>query len=93
MRTSAASPTASVYGFVSGSSPTSCTTCSGSEPLRPGTPRILGSCPMMIVIASPKMNPVTTDLVRKSEMKPSRARPAATRMTPTIRASAAVRAT
>ena len=37
---------------------------------------------MMIVIATPMMNPVTTDLVRKSEMNPSRARPAATSMTP-----------
>ena len=47
----------------------------------------------MIVIASPKMKPVTTDLVRKSEMNPSFAMPAATRMPPTIRARAAVMAT
>ena len=59
-------------------------------PLRLGTPRILGIWPTMIVIASPMMNPVTTDLVRKSEMKPSFAKPATTRMTPTVRASAAV---
>ncbi len=39
------------------------------------------------------MKPVTTDLVRKSEMKPRRATPAATRMPPTISASAAVSAT
>jgi hypothetical protein len=44
----------------------------------------------MIVIESPTMNPVTTDLVRKSEMKPSRARPPATSIPPTIRARAAV---
>jgi hypothetical protein len=79
--------------LVSGIASISWTTCSGSEPLRPGTPRTLGICPMMIVIASPKMKPVTTDLARKSEMKPSRAMPAATSMTPTVRASAAVRAT
>ena len=48
---------------------------------------------MMIVIASPKMKPVTTDLVRKSEMKPSFATPAAMSMPPTVRAKAAVRAT
>ncbi len=39
------------------------------------------------------MNPVTTDFVRKSAMKPSFATPAATRMTPTVMASAAVKAT
>ena len=46
-----------------------------------------------MVIATPKMNPVMTDLDRKSEMNPSRAMPPARRMTPTINASAAVSAT
>ena len=36
------------------------------------------------------MNPVTTDLVRKSATKPSRATPATSSRTPTVIASAAV---
>ena len=56
-------------------------------PLAPGTPSSLGSWPMMIVIARPKTKPVTTDFARKSEMNPSRAKPAARRTTPTTRAS------
>ena len=62
-------------------------------PPPPGTPRSFGSWPMMIVIASPKMNPVTTDLARKSAMKPRRTSPAATRIAPTTSARPAVSAT
>ena len=64
--------------------------CSGTEPPLDGTPRSLGSWPTMIVIASPKMNPVTTDLVRKSAMNPSLAIPPAASSRPTVSASAEV---
>jgi hypothetical protein len=47
----------------------------------------------MMVTATPKTKPVTTGLARNSEMKPSRANPAITRMAPTMSASAALRAT
>ena len=40
----------------------------------------------MIVIDRPKTKPVTTDLAMKSEMNPSRTRPAAMRIAPTTRA-------
>ena len=79
-----------MYGSVSGISATSWRSWSGTEPLTDGTPSSLGSCPTTIVIARPKMNPVTTDLVRKSATKPSRATPAASSSTPTVIASAAV---
>ena len=89
IRMSAPTPTARVYGFVSGRFSTSWPSCSITEPVPAGTPKSLGNWPTMIVIANPKMNPVTTDLVRKSEMKPSRATPAAMRITPTVNARAA----
>ena len=44
---------------------------------------------MMMLIARPKTNPVTTGLERKSAITPSRAMPARSSMTPTINASAA----
>ena len=88
--TSDTRPIASVYGSVFGISATSWRSWSGTEPLTDGTPSSLGSCPTTIVIARPKMNPVTTDLVRKSATKPSLARPPARRSTPTVTASAAV---
>ena len=70
--TSDTRPIASVYGSVFGISATSWRSWSGTEPLTDGTPSSLGSCPTTIVIARPKMNPVTTDFVRKSATKPSR---------------------
>jgi hypothetical protein len=46
----------------------------------------------MIVSASPKMKPVMTDFVRKSEMKPRRTIPAPIRIRPTMSASAVLSA-
>ncbi len=91
IRTRAVSPTARVYGLVSGMVSTSARSCSGTEPPLEGTPSSFGSWPTMIVIASPKMNPVTTDLVRKSAMNPSLAIPPAASSSPTVSASAEVR--
>ncbi len=86
------SPTPSVYGSVSPIPAMIPWTWSGTDPDVDGIPRILGIWPTMIVSATPKMNPVMTDLERKSEMNPSRAMPPARRTTPTMSASAAVSA-
>ena len=48
--------------------------------------------PMAMTSARPKTKPVTTDLERKSEMNPRRTIPATSRITPTVRARAAVSA-
>ena len=86
------SPTARVGRLVSGSSSIRLASWIWIGPLAPGTPSSFGSWPMMIVIARPKTKPVTTDLAMKSEMNPSRAKPAARRTTPTTSASPAVSA-
>ena len=52
-----------------------------------------GNCPIVIVMARPMTNPVTTESARNCDRKPSRAAPATTRMTPTTRARPALRAT
>ena len=55
-----------------------------------GMPRSAGIWPTVMVTARPMTNPVTTDPARNWDRNPSRAAPATTRMTPTIRASAAL---
>ena len=47
---------------------------------------------MAMTSARPKTKPVITDLERKSEMNPRRTIPARSRITPTVRARAAVSA-
>ena len=62
-------------------------------PTTGGMPSRPGSWPIVIVMARPMTNPVTTEIARNCDRKPSRAAPATTRMTPTTRARPALRAT
>ena len=52
-----------------------------------------GNWPIVIVMARPMTNPVTTETARNCDRKPSRAAPATTRIIPTTSASPALRAT
>ncbi len=53
-------------------------------------PNSFGSCPTMIVSASPMMNPFSTGSEMKLARKPSRRRPAASARIPTTSASVIV---
>ncbi len=90
IRTRALTPTTRVLTFTDGPWPARSINRSRIPPAEDGTPRSAGSCPMMIVIASPITKPVTTDLARNCDMKPSLATPAASRNRPTSRASIAL---
>jgi hypothetical protein len=85
-------PRISVHGLVWSSSAINPANCSNVLPLTAGTPNNLGNWPTAMVMARPNTKPVTTDLDRKSEMKPRRAIPASSSKTPTVRARAAVSA-
>ena len=89
---SESAPTASVARLVSPSAETRSQACSKKSPSPFSTPNSFGSCPMMIVSASPTMKPLSTGSEMKPARKPRRSRPASVTMMPVVTASAAVAA-
>ena len=88
--TSVPRPTASVRASAEPRSPRKPTSFSKKSPSLPSTPNIFGTCPTMIVSASPTMKPLSTGSEMKEARKPSRSRPASTAAAPTHSASAIV---
>jgi hypothetical protein len=86
------SPTSSVSPLVWSRLPSRCHSCSKKLPSPLGTPNSLGSCPTMIMRATPMMKPLSTGSEMKLATKPSRASPATTPMMPAVMARVAVRA-
>ena len=86
---SAPTPTASAAPTVSpATSPSTKPLSSGMKPsASTEKPNIFGSCPTMIVNASPFMYPICVGIDRRSAMNPSFASPARSMMVPTMRAS------
>jgi len=86
-------PTSSVKPLVSPSFVSKPQSCSKKSPEVFGTPNSLGSCPTMIVRASPIMNPFNTGSEMKFARKPRRSSPATRAMIPTTSPSVVVSAT
>jgi hypothetical protein len=87
------SPTASALPFVSSRSRTSPPIVSKKSPDVASTPKSFGSCPAMIVSASPNDEALQHGLGDEAGQEPRRISPAATPAIPVVIASAAVSAT
>ena len=88
-----AAPTSRVSVWVSPRCVISPQVCSKKSPSDFGTPKNFGTCPIMIVSASPTMKPFNTGSEMNEAMKPSRSRPASRPAIPVTTARAAVSAT
>ena len=84
------SPTATVSPCTSGTCWTTPTVLATNSPEVAGIPSSAGTCPAMMVSASPTMKPFSTGSLISVAMKPSRSSPAAIPTSPTVSASAAV---